>query len=270
MVYLGEVIGSLLSDVTRGQCFANVETLYTANRYLEHEQLKHFPIPYVSMMDIEVELKFAIVKGNLIDPNKKEELVGKITNILIGLQKSNIFQELINNNPEINKEWTNLVLSKLGPDRLEKIIRENIKTDVNCLSPIISSLCELAIVDIVDAKLLQDENKKAKKDLLSSLSDSVKEVLTSPKSQANAKNNRRLELYQEITDSLKEEIRKVISEVSGITLKEGLPVLVTAEELSKVPEESINKVAIKSSLSRKVWVNMGNDNNENRKMLTSE
>ena len=61
MIYLGEYIGQVLSELTLARVKADLEAARVAELYSQHELLKHFPVPKIRLSEFNAELRFLIL-----------------------------------------------------------------------------------------------------------------------------------------------------------------------------------------------------------------
>lgn len=61
MIYLGDYIGHIISELTIARAQADGETVRLAELYAEHELLKHFPVPRLRLQETQLELPVLVL-----------------------------------------------------------------------------------------------------------------------------------------------------------------------------------------------------------------
>lgn len=69
MLYLGDYIGHLLSELTLARAQADGETVRLAELYADHELLKHFPVPRLRLQETQLEIPVLVVN---VDDSSEE------------------------------------------------------------------------------------------------------------------------------------------------------------------------------------------------------
>lgn len=63
MIYLGDYVGQILSEVSIARSQADLEAIRIAELYANHDLLKYFPVPRVRIKDVEVDLPVVVVEA---------------------------------------------------------------------------------------------------------------------------------------------------------------------------------------------------------------
>jgi len=61
MIYLGDYIGHIISELTMSRAQADGETIHLAELYASHNMLKHFPVPRLRLQETHLDIPVLVV-----------------------------------------------------------------------------------------------------------------------------------------------------------------------------------------------------------------
>lgn len=63
MITVRQFFGALLAEITKARVISDAASANVAQKYLNHDLLKSFPIPRMNVREVEVQLNFAVAAG---------------------------------------------------------------------------------------------------------------------------------------------------------------------------------------------------------------
>jgi hypothetical protein len=110
MITLDEFVGALLAGVTRGRALSDSASAQVAQQYAEHDLLKGFPIPRMTIQHLDAELTFAVASklgaaAALVDAELQKNATYRLSQMLSALPEEPVLQEYLGNNAESGAAW---------------------------------------------------------------------------------------------------------------------------------------------------------------------
>lgn len=74
MPTLKDIVGSLLKDITAARMIADQQSAEIAGKYAEHPLLRMFPVPNMTIKNMEIDLRFAVERTGTSGNGKEMDL----------------------------------------------------------------------------------------------------------------------------------------------------------------------------------------------------
>lgn len=246
MASLGEVVGALISQVSKGRSQADMATLEVAKIYKENPLLSGFPIPRMTLDEVVIDLKISIastpVKSKTLNTKSKAEILSELQKMVNELPNSEpSLAKLTKTFPELPRALKSL--SKEFMDSLSNLLPEEKEADPQSIAEGAASVIRSHLINAVlvtDPKVVN----KISKDFLKSEVKIIKEKLV-PLIQAN--------------------ISKIL-EIQPSD-KERFDILITASELQSIPPEKITTMRLTLRESDQSWTHYETEKGEIKEKL---
>lgn len=249
MTQLSSVIGSILRDIISAQHEANLYSLSLSESYGKDGKTKDFQLPNVMLSDMELELRYGVLNAseNQEQYNIKyskfrqfiKELCNEAARTAITSAVSVILTSGINRNDEDKIFFRRLRQENELQKSFHDFLRRNMRRSFNhSLYEAIDTKTGKVLTDVVVAKLMETVRKQflydTDLDNLFAASDGKALRDTAEK---------------EVHAALETLVTRLSEEISFKRIKSfpQLDVAVTADELSKMPEEAIHTFKLKFS-----------------------
>lgn len=130
MVYLGDYLGQILSEITIARVQADLESVRIAELYANHDLLKHFPVPRVRLGDVDLDIPIIIIEADE-PPDKERPRGGLSVSAMLRHFQSLTSQQLELSSIDLNKK-TRTELDQQLEERSRKMGRpEYVNVDTN-------------------------------------------------------------------------------------------------------------------------------------------
>jgi len=246
MITLKVFLGAFLEQVTAARALGDAASARIAQRYLEHDYLKGFPVPKMHIKDIELEMHFAVasnLEGGSIYQNSevRANISHKIRQLVATLPAQPEFKGYFDQNPQQKTTWNNKL------DELDQRVNTALMTLSNAKDPdrgtAVRSLSLIIENYIHETAMTQSQNKwvamvthlfQSRKDdgqdrtIASYVSDHVGDIIKS-------------------VDTLDQESESIADNFD-------MKVLVEASELAKVDNSRLQKMKVTFSTADRKWV----------------
>jgi|GEM_PF-2391248 len=245
MASLGEVVGALISQISKGRSQADMATLEVAKVYKEHPLLSSFPVPKMTLDEVVIDLKVSISAA----PERKVLSAEAKREILAEIEK--MTREAVTSEPSLQKlsrKFPDLsgIMDQTHPkfmERLSELLPEEKEIEPKSIAQAAASVIRGHLTDTVlgaDPKVVN----KLSKDFLQSESPQLEAKLAS-------------QIQAKISGIL---------EVQPID-KERLEVLVTASELQSIPPEKITTLRLTLREADQSWTQIETEKGEVQEKL---
>ena len=147
---LDSIVGGILTQLSEAQSYSDVATLRTGHKYAEHQHLKFFDVPQISIFEADIDLRFAFAaddKKSMIvsfDEMQKDNFIKQLTNLL---------NELINEKCFINV----FKLGKVSHERWNEAVNsivEQVYNDIDQETKVDTKELILSIIILLKTKLI--------------------------------------------------------------------------------------------------------------------
>lgn len=248
---LSSIVGGVLSQLTEAQACSDAATLMAGYKYAEHEHLKFFDIPQISILEADVELKFAFasddkksIKANF-NSDQSMGFIDKLNTTLKQLAQEREFIKLFDLGSVEEDKWEKIVNTMLVQVRLE--IANNVEIEVNQL---VRSILLMLKSKLVTAFAEHHQ-----------VLDKVRKILHFAQNKTDSSEAAKW------LDDFRLRLRRLIVLALGLNaLDSELSVLVTSEDLMKLPPNSVSKITFKTGLARKQWIGQVENGVNNRRL----
>lgn len=247
MAQLSSVIGSVLRDIISAQHEANLYSISLGESYGKDGKAKDFQLPNVVLSDIELELRYGVTSA---EENKEEhnikyskfrrfvrELCGNAAKITITSVVSTIMTSDIQNKENDKKFFYRLKQEdELNRSFLQFLARQMRIAFNHNLHETIDAQDGTAIPDIITSRMMEVVDKKFLDD------GNLGALFTGPDGQllkTTAEKNVRTALLDLVTTSASQTSFKRTKNFPQIN------VAVTADELAKLPEDTVQTLTLK-------------------------
>lgn len=110
MITLGNFVGAMTEALVGARAMADNTSAQVAQKYLNHEYLKGFPVPRMALKAVDVELNFAVSStsslSNLLkQPEVAQNICHRFRNIVTELPQSDRFQTLFGQQNVNEEDW---------------------------------------------------------------------------------------------------------------------------------------------------------------------
>jgi len=248
MASLHEVIGSFKTQIDRGRCQADLATLEIASIYKDHPLLSSFPIPKMTIDQVDLDLKLSIGSlsepANYMNPQLKKEVTNQISQLIAKIPNSeNSLRDLISKSSNFKHYWESDQTQI--EEKISNLLPSEGAIDIDRLSISMATVIRSHIVDE-----LLDPQKKIP----------VNDVLKYNKSQALT-----------LEAGLKQKISEIITDVvKPSIIPDRMEVFITASDLQNIPLEKISTMRITFKQSDQVWTQIQKDQGESYYKIVPE
>ena len=253
---MNQIIGSLLKELSVAKTISDASTTEIAKHYKENELLRHFPIPRMTIHDVEIDLKFAIDSSTesamkkMAEDTKKDIMI-QISNFISSIPKADFSGGLFQHD-DLRAEWNSTFSSLM--DEIKQVFPATAMVEPEKLAAAIGSIVELFIYKLV----LQKTSAGILGNLLKKIHQT--EELHNQTDFLNIKEHVADKIKQIITDA------GDLPHTAGETMLSALNILVEASELEPIPLEKLHSIKLKLSSADRQLVKI---EKEDRTILAS-
>lgn len=261
MAQLSSVIGSILRDIISAQHEANLYSLALSENYGKDGKVKDFQLPGVFISDMELELKYGVISADEsqeqfnINYNKFRQFIKSLSIEAAKTSITSAVSTVLGSDIELDEEKLQFFRRLKKEEELnrnfQRFLSRNMRNILgNGLYEAVDHSTGRVLVDVVLTKLM---NVVSSKFLDDSDLDSLFEGKDGKALKETAANN--------IREALKGLVEKLSEGMSFKRVKvfPRLDVAVTADELSKMPEEAIHVFKLKFSPTTSTITEMEED-----------
>lgn len=110
MISLGHFVSGLMQALTVGRTMSDRTSLKVADEYLNHDLLRGFPIPRMTLKQVDLEIKFAVnsttqLEAFLKEPEVSRNIINRFRDVLIGLPENDLFRAQFKSAGFRESEW---------------------------------------------------------------------------------------------------------------------------------------------------------------------
>ncbi|MCP4114269.1 MAG: hypothetical protein GY737_02495 [Desulfobacteraceae bacterium] len=247
MITLKKLIGSLMHELSEARTMSDISTNNIAKKYERHEVLRHFPIPRMTIADLDINLKFALdLSSNRIVEAKKRLLDG-INDYVKSIPKADFAKDVFNSNKDLIAKWNDNLPSLMK--EIEQVFPDN-AVDSEKLSLVLTSIIESYFLRLFFHLSSPGFFEKILKKYDDAKQDKEKLYLSNFRKAIAAK-------LEEIIANTCE--RPEDAEADDLP---SMNILVEAKELETIPIEKINSINIRISSADRQLVKLGEEGEE--------
>jgi len=236
---LDSIVGGILSQLSSAQSYSDAATVTAGHKYARHQHLKFFDVPQISIFEADIDLRFAFASDNKkhvissFNQHNKDDFICLLKTQLNELIDDKTFVELFRIGGVDPAKWSEDV------DSLAAMVYHDIDGEVD----IDLNQLSFSIIVLLKSRLISmfshNTNVLAK----------IKQLLHFQQSKSGS------DAQNKWLDELNDKIRNLLCSVLKINaLDSDLSIIVSAEELSHIPDSSISKITFKTALTKKHWV----------------
>lgn len=110
MITVSNFVGALMQALASGRTMSDQISAKIADRYLDHDYLRGFPVPRMTLKQVDVEVNFAVGSTTLLSTALRQPEVGKnIINrfryVLEGLPNTEVFRKQFGQRAFRDEDW---------------------------------------------------------------------------------------------------------------------------------------------------------------------
>lgn len=245
MASLGEVVGAIMSQISKGRSQADVATLEVAKAYKEHPLLTEFPVPRLTIDEVVIDLKMAIAASPIpertLTETTRQNIITRLGDLAKQVPQHRSLRALFREHPKLLDIWTS------GQGQLSQI-----------LSVLLPSNMEV-------------EPQSIAKGAAAVFARYLTGTIVDPNAEVPPERARNVlrENLPQIETGLTEQIREIIVEAlkSQPLATDRIEVLVTASELQNIPTEKITTMRLTLHESDRSWTQIETEKGETKEKL---
>lgn len=254
MITVRQFFGALLAEITRARVISDSTSADVAQKYLNHDLLKAFPIPRMNVREVEVQLNFAVSEDvQNVSPFAAEEirrnLVHNLSAFVASLPDVPVLKSQFDSNPQPSTRWSEEA-GKLTPKFEEALSRPNTSREAATHSVLV----------IIENFSYEMAGSAPHQSILGRMIRSVEGQSTAAQAGPAA-------------DYMQDQVRDIFSRVLDVGTQSqaieellDLNVIVTAAELEKLNPNVLQKVKIVVDSSDRKWI-VSEENGEKTHIL---
>jgi len=247
-VTLDEFVGSLLSGITRGRAQSDNTSAQVAEQYAQHELLKGFPIPRMTIGNMEIEATFAIApKGGsaapLADAEIQKAALYRLRELVAELPHEPELAPVFQAHPSARSSW------HAGLEGVVTRLGQVLSGPAPDLENVVNSLGVTLLNYVYECA--PEEQRRL---LFASRPNVTKDESSGKPAEPSSKLIERL-----LRTRVKALLGSTIPEQAGAATAQGLSVIVTSNELAQLNPASFQKVKFTLTSSDRRWVSLEKD-----------
>ena len=269
MAQLHHLVGAILRDIAQGRVTSDLYSREVSRYYEQDSLLRLFPIPRTEIKEVEISLKFAISEI-VIDPDRTEDRGARFSGIFERYSDAFIvvvFEKMAAASKK-NLAWQNLVAEF---DTSENRLR--LKTEI-------VNYFELNKDKLIEEQTVTnqaggtDTNLTLKKEeTLNGLKDTIEKIIYSQLDVSSiSKGSDALSAAKKsVNVEIQSQLNSLSNDIEYVEAAEyKAEVIVTADELQKIPEAGISSIRIVTSMRNYVWSQVGDKDGQIIRRLIPE